>query len=100
MPWWQPETVRPTLAPSEGFPQQPGGKPQCYIAITLHSAKSDHDLKSVGTLLRLATLTNIFIVRYEVRVVAVSSAGQSSVERAVYTLTAGESFYILKLFTS
>ena len=47
MPWWQPETVRPTLAPSEGFPQQPGGKPQCYIVITLHSAKSDHDLKSV-----------------------------------------------------
>ena len=100
MPWWQPETVRPTLAPSEGFPQQPGGKPQCYIAITLHSAKSDHDLKSVGTLLRLATLTNIFIVRYEVRVVAVSSAGQSSVERAVYTLTAGESFYILNLLIS
>ena len=68
--------------------------------VTLHSAKSDHDLKSVGTFLRLATLTNIFIVRYEVRVVAVSSAGQSSVERAVYTLTAGESFYILKLLIS
>ena len=48
----------------------------------------------------LKTLTNIFTVRYEGRVVAESSAGQSSVERAVYTLTAGESFYILKLLIS
>ena len=30
------------------------------------------------------------LLRYEVRVVALSTAGQAAVERAVYTLTAGK----------
>ena len=33
--------------------------------------------------------------RYEVRVVALSTAGQAAVERAVYTLTAGKNSSLL-----
>ena len=38
--------------------------------------------------------------RYEVRVVAISSAGQAAVERAVYTLTAGVFSLFKNLFSS
>lgn len=43
----------------------------------------------------LAGTTNNYSCRYEVRVVAISSAGQAAVERAVYTLTAGKIITLL-----